>query len=329
MKNIFITGGCGYVGSRLALTLDKPGYQVHIIDIVSPGERNIKFPSHFKVTTGDLRNKDCVKNSLDGIDLVIHLAADVGPIGYMHEYQAEILANNMSIDSLLYPEAVRAGVKTIVYSSSSMVYQHANGYPYKESQLNQISPPSNVYGLSKLVGEYFCRSFHDQYGLNSAVIRYHNIYGPGEDSKGSTPADIHVIPALIEKVLRGQYPLELLGKPEATRPFTYIDDAVEATKMVVEKAIEGDTQVLNNDFDIGPKEATRIIDLAQLIWKLLGDGRKFEYIVKETKFDTSIRREMDPTKIETLLGWKPNIKLEDGILKTAEWIKNLGKVTKS
>lgn len=202
-----------------------------------------------------------------------------------------------------------------------MVFQHATHYPYKEEDLPKVNPPTNIYGLSKLVGEYFCKAYQAQYGLPYVIIRYHNIYGPGEDSKGETPGDIHVIPALIEKVLSGQYPLELLGDPAATRPFTYVDDAVEATVRIVEEAVKENPQVLNNDFNIGVREATKILDLAELIWKILGDNRPFKFAAKETKAVTALHREMDPTKIEKIIGWKAHTSLEEGIKKTAEWIK--------
>lgn len=240
----------------------------------------------------------------------------------MHEHQAEIIAENEAIDAALYPAMAEEDVSAVVYSSSSMVFQHAKHYPYKEEDLQSTPPPSNVYGFSKLAGEIFCRAFHAQYGLPFVIIRYHNIYGPGEDSKGSSPGDIHVIPALIDKVFRGQYPIHLLGGNDATRPFTYVDDAVKATAMIVNRAIQGDSRVLNTDFNIGPREATKIIDVAKLIWDIFGDGRPFRYVIDETLADTSKQREMDPGKIRSVIGWDEEVALKDGILKTAEWIKH-------
>ncbi len=126
---------------------------------------------------------------------------------------------------------------------------------------------------------------------------------------------------MIEKVLSGQYPLVLLGGEDATRPFMYVDDAINATIIVLKAAIEKNKKVINNDFNIGPKKATKILDLAKMIWELLGDGRPFAYEVQATKADTSKRRELDPERIYSL-GWKESVSLEDGIQKTAEWVKN-------
>jgi nucleoside-diphosphate-sugar epimerase len=315
--NVLVTGGSGYIGHRIVKALHQLRHTVTSVDKVHPKEKGIKFPKGTKVINGDLKDASVAKRAVRGIDIVVHLAANIGSLTYMHEHQAEILQENCAIDVTLYPAMADAKVKTILYSSSSMVYQRASKYPYTEADLENISPPINVYGLSKLVGEYFCKSFHEQYGLNYVIMRYHNVYGPGEDSKGSTPGEIHVIPALIEKVLSGQYPLEFLGGLNATRPFVYIDDTVEATVRLFKEALKGNSNVVNEDFNIGPKKATKILDLGKLIWDILGDGRPFKYTVKEAKGETSVRREADISKMEKATGWKPKVSLEEGIKHTA------------
>ncbi|MBI5401598.1 NAD-dependent epimerase/dehydratase family protein [Candidatus Wolfebacteria bacterium] len=320
---LLITGGCGYVGSRIALKLSGEKINIVVADKATPNERGVSFHKDIEFRYGDLRERDKCAKALKGVDYVLHLAANIGPLTYMHEHQAEIMQENSAIDAAFYPAMIEQGkVKAIIYSSSSMVFQHASHYPYEERDLKEINPPSNIYGFSKLAGEYFCRSFKEQYGLPYVILRYHNIYGPGEDSKGSSPGDIHVIPALIEKVVKGQYPLKILGDSTATRPFTYIDDAVDATVRIVEETMNGNSKVINNDFNIGVATATRILDLAEIIWRLLGDGRPFKYEVEKTFAITAVRREMSSEKIEKILGWKPKIILEDGIQRTAEWIKN-------
>lgn len=201
-----------------------------------------------------------------------------------------------------------------------MVFQHPPKFPYTEDDINQIRPPENIYGFSKLIGEYFCRSYHAQYGIEYSIIRYHNIYGPGEDAKGSTPGDIHVIPALIEKVLNKQYPLKIIGSIQATRPFTYIDDAVEATVAIVMRLLEGDEQVKNTDFNIGNSRHYSIGELGEIIWGMFGDGREYKYEEVASNANTSFRREVDITKIRTLVGWEPKVSLEEGLEKTKAWI---------
>jgi len=323
MSTIVVTGGTGYVGSRVAEALAKKGHAVRAVDIASPEERGILFSNGGTFAKADLRVLSEAKEALKGADIVVHLAADIGSMNYMKEHKADIMENNALIDAALYPALVANNVPHVVYSSSSMVFQHAQKYPYTEADLPRIPPPSNAYGFSKLSGEYFCRAFESQYGIRYTIVRYHNIYGPGEDSKGATPGDIHVIPALLEKVLGGQYPLEFLGdEPErATRSFTYIDDAVEATVAVVERALSGDKAVVNEDFNIGNDTHHTILEVGKMIWELFGDGREFTYTVKKTESDTALRREVDITKIRTKIGWSPRVTLEAGLRPTAEWIR--------
>lgn len=321
-KQIIVTGGTGYVGSRVARVLAEQGYKIVVVDKVQPEERGITFPENVEFRHHDLRDKAEAMKALAGGGVLLHLAADIGSLTYMHEHQADIITNNAAIDVAVYAAARQTGITWIVYSSSSMVYQHVSRYPYTEKDAQGIPPPSNVYGFSKLSGEFFCKAYRAQYGIPFTILRYHNIYGPGEDSKGSSPGDIHVIPALLEKVItKKQYPLEILGDPSATRPFTYVDDAVEATAKVAMLADEKSDKVRDTDFNIGTNRYHSIRELSEIIWKLFGDGREFAYTRVETPAITALRREVDISKIRTILGWEPKTLLEDGLRATAEWIK--------
>lgn len=321
MKAVVITGGAGYVGSRVAKTLDEHGVRVIAVDSVEPRVRGVDFSPSIEFRLADLRESAQARRALAGADVVLHLAADIGSLTYMHDHQADILGNNASIDAAVYPAVLSNKIPWIIYSSSSMVFQHPPQFPYTESDIATIHPPTNVYGFAKLIGEYFCRSYTTQHDLKHTIIRYHNIYGPGEDSKGATPGDIHVIPALLEKVIGGQYPIEILGDPKATRPFTYVDDAVEATVEIVERALRGDKTIENEDFNIGNDRHYTILELAEVIWQKYGDGRPFSFIEVATKANTALRREVDITKIRTRIGWQPKVTLERGLEPTATWVK--------
>src|SRR3989344_5704900 len=155
-KKVLVTGGTGYVGSRLTILLNANGYNVIVADKVTPKKRGITFPVSVEFKHGDLGNPVFVKNTVKGIDTIIHLAANIGSLTYMHDHQPEILQENSAIDATLYPYAVEACVKRIIYSSSSMVFQRAPKFPYVEKDLSEVLLPTNVYGMSKLVGEYFC-----------------------------------------------------------------------------------------------------------------------------------------------------------------------------
>jgi len=318
---VLVTGATGYVGSRVVFSLVKKGFSVIAVDIVPPEERGIQFPESVEFRQADLRLPTEALKTICDVDVVLHLAADIGSMTYMEQHQAEILTNNTAIDAAVYPAFQANAIEHVIYSSSSMVFERPPHFPYKESDFDSLNFPKNVYGFSKLSGEYFCRSYAKQYGLAYTIIRFHNIYGPGEDSKGSTPGDIHVIPALIEKVVKGQYPLQFLGDPSATRPFTYIDDAVEAVTAIIERACVCDTSVLNEDFNIGNDTYHTILELGEIIWNMFGDGRDFAYEVVPTKAYTAYRREVDITKMRTVIGWEPTTPLETGLVVTKEWIE--------
>lgn len=324
---VHITGGCGYVGSRVATSLAARGYSLVVIDKATPEERHITLPAGTEFRQVDLTEQRKATEALHDAEYVIHFAANIGSMDYMWNHQAEIMWENSAIDAAVYPAFQKAGTKLVLYSSTSMIFQHAPRYPYVETDLAETPAPTNVYGFSKYAGEYFCRSYKQQYGgPDYVIVRFHNIYGPGEDSKGSTPGDIHVLPALIEKVLRGQYPLEIIGSPEATRPMTYIDDTVDAVVLLFETALERKKNVLNTDFNISVSEATKIADLGEKIWKLLGDGRPYKYVLTgetDASKTTALRREANPSKLVSAVGWQPKMTLDEGILKTAEWVKEV------
>lgn len=326
MKEIIhITGGCGYVGSRVAAVLAAKGYSLVIIDKATPEERGVTLPEGAEYRKANLTDPVAAREALKDAVSVIHLASNIGPLNYMWDNQAEIIRENSAIDAAVYPALHEAGTKLILYSGSSMAFQHAPRYPYVEADLKETPTVTNVYGFSKLIGEYFCRAYRQQYGTpRYVIVRYHNIYGPGEDSKGSTPGDIHVIPALLEKILKGQYPLQFIGNPEATRPFTYVDDAVAITVALFEKALAGDEAVLDTDFNIAASpNATKILDLGALIWKLFGDGREFKWEATETDASktTSHRREADISKLKSVIDYQQSVSLEEGVRRTAEWVK--------
>lgn len=321
-KTIVVTGGCGYVGSKVAELLATYNHRVIVVDIATPEERSLAFSPAIEFRKHDLRNADDAYEALTDADFVVHLAADIGSLTYMHEHQADILTNNAQIDAALYPALIAHAIPHVLYSSTSMVFQHPPEYPYREEHFKDIKPPTNVYGFSKLIGEYFCQAYASQHGLRYTIVRYHNIYGPGEDAKGSSPGDIHVIPALLEKVFSGQYPLEILGDPSATRPFVFISDAVEATVALVLRALDDDPTVRNTDFNIGTDVYHTIEKLGEEIWRLFGDERPYAFVSVPTTANTALRREVDIEKLRSVLGgWSPQVPLEEGLLHTAEWIR--------
>lgn len=318
---LLVTGGCGYVGRRVVTQLANQGYKVVVVDKISPQERKIDFPKGVEFRKADLRVKEEAERALKGADYILHLAANIGSLAYMDKYKADIIQENCAIDSNVYPICVRYGVKGIVYSSSSMVFQHPPKFPYDEKDIAKINPPSNIYGFSKLIGEYCCKAYHSQYNLPYVIFRYHGIYGPGEAPKGTGPSDIHVIPALIDKIaIKKQYPVELVGDPKSSRSFVYIDDAVDATIKIIDQVIKKNKKVINQEFNIADSNHITIEDLAKIVWNIAGHEKPFQYVHIPSTHNTALRREVDITKAKNDLGWSPTTPLKEGIKKTTEWI---------
>jgi nucleoside-diphosphate-sugar epimerase len=316
-RRILVTGGLGFIGSNLVKQLVELGSEVIIVDNLSKG--NIKYLDDIKghgnvmFIKRDLTKesvKDIIKNK--DIELVFHLAAKIGGIKYFHKYPAVILRDNLLITINIFESALDSNVEKIIYFSSSMVFERSNTFPLSEDLLLKIPPPITSYGFSKLAGEYIARAYNEEYGIKYLIVRPFNVYGPGE-LPGEEPGLAHVIPDLVKKVADGQYPLEILGSGEQTRSFTYISDLIDAVLLLVEKAV-------NDDYNVGNDEEVKIIDLAKLIWEIY--GRKEPFAVKNLpplKYDVQ-RRVPDISKIKKL-GWAPKVKLRDGLRYYIEWFK--------
>jgi len=316
-RRILVTGGLGFIGSNLVKQLVELGSEIIIVDDLSKG--NIKYLDDIKghgnvmFIKRDLTKesvKDIIKNK--DIELVFHLAAKIGGIKYFHKYPATILRDNLLITINVFESALDSDVEKIIYFSSSMVFERSDTFPLSEDLLLKIPPPITSYGFSKLAGEYIARAYNEEHGIKYLIVRPFNVYGPGE-LPGEEPGLAHVIPDLVKKVADGQYPLEILGSGEQTRSFTYISDLIDAVLLLVEKAV-------NDDYNVGNDEEVKIIDLAKLIWEIY--GRKEPFVVKNLpplKYDVQ-RRIPDISKIKKL-GWAPKVRLRDGLKYYIEWFK--------
>jgi len=316
-RRILVTGGLGFIGSNLVKQLVELGSEIIIVDDLSKG--NIKYLDDIKghgnvmFIKRDLTKesvKDIIKNK--DIELVFHLAAKIGGIKYFHKYPATILRDNLLITINVFESALDSDVEKIIYFSSSMVFERSDTFPLSEDLLLKIPPPITSYGFSKLAGEYIARAYNEEHGIKYLIVRPFNVYGPGE-LPGEEPGLAHVIPDLVKKVADGQYPLEILGSGEQTRSFTYISDLIDAVLLLVEKAV-------NDDYNVGNDEGVKIIDLAKLIWEIY--GRKEPFAVKNLpplKYDVQ-RRIPDISKIKKL-GWAPKVRLRDGLKYYIEWFK--------
>jgi nucleoside-diphosphate-sugar epimerase len=211
----------------------------------------------------------------------------------------------------LWDAAVEANAK-MVCLSSSMVFERATTFPTSESAIETSPPPKSGYGFSKLLSEYIARTYHEEFGVKYLIARPFNVYGEGELS-GEYVGYAHVIPDLIVKVLRGQYPLEILGSGNQTRCYTYVDDVVDGMLLIAEKRE-------NDDFNIGTNTETTVAELAERIWKICKrkETLKFKHI---SSFKDDVQRRFPDVSKIMRLGWTPKTSLDEGLRKTIEWIK--------
>ncbi len=298
MAKVLVTGGAGFIGSHLVDRLIKDGHQVTVIDNLSAGaEENINPEARF--VKEDIRNLNNIKNYFKGQEYVFHLAA-VKRIPQSIENPILVTETNIIGKLNVLLASKDAGVKRVVYSSSSSTYG-TNKPPHKETMpLHCLSP----YALTKHAGELYCKLFSELYDLDTVSLKYFNVYGPRMNLKGGYAA---VIAVFLQQKIKGE-PLTIIGDGEQKRDFTYVDDVVEATIKAIEYPREFNGEVIN----IGRGEGHTINQLARLI------SDKFVYLPpRKGEVRESIA---DNSKARKLLNWEPKISLEEGLKKImTEW----------
>lgn len=306
-----VTGGAGFIGSAVVRNLLGRGEEVRVVDNLSKGSRS-NVPAGVEYVEGDLTDPDLCRMAFKDVELCFHLAAKIGGIGYFHRYPAAILDDNNLMLSQVFRTATELGTK-IVYISSSMVFERATEFPTPETAIDRSPPPFSAYGFSKLVGEWYCHAFNEQFGTPFAIARPFNAYGPGELPE-EEPGLAHVIPDLIRKILTSERPIGLFGDGSQTRSFTYVDDVADAIVTIgSDPAGEGE------DFNIGTGIETSIRELLAILWRACGKRGEPE-VVRLPPLPVDVpRRVPDVTKMQSNVGWSAPTPLEEGIRKTVEW----------
>jgi nucleoside-diphosphate-sugar epimerase len=200
-----------------------------------------------------------------------------------------------------------------------MVFERTTIFPTPEKAIEISPPPLTGYGFSKLVGEYICKTYYEEFGIPYVIVRPFNAYGPGE-VPGAYVGYAHVIPDLVKKIVNGQYPLEIIGSGKQTRSYTYVDDVANGIIFAAEHAE-------NDDFNIGTGIETSVIELAKMLWKICNrkEPIKFKHL-PSFKYDVQ-KRVPDVSKIMSL-GWRPKTPLKRGLRETVNWLINYGKLRK-
>lgn len=307
-QKILITGSDGFLGKHLVKNL---------LEIRNVPRENLFLPT-FKDL--DLRNWENCQAAVKGQDLVIHLAAKVGGIGFNLEKPGEIFYDNIIMGIQLIEAARQAGVKKFVAIGTVCAYPKETPVPFKEENLWKGYPEETnaPYGLAKKILLVQGNAYQQQYNFNSIFLLPVNLYGPGDNFN---PASSHVIAALIRKVYEAKKEnknfIEVWGTGKATREFLYVDDAAEGIALAAENYDKPEPVNLGSEMEISIK------DLADLICKSM--DFKGEIRWDKTKPDGQPRRSLDTSRAEKEFSFKAKTRFEEGLKKTIEWYEQNNK----
>ncbi len=310
---VLVTGAGGFIGSHLVTYLKARDYWVRGVDIKMP-EFAPTDADEFQLL--DLRRWENCLASTKGIDQVYALAADMGGMGFISCHHAQILYNNSLINLHTLEAARENNVKRYLYTSSACIYpehlqEDVNVTPLKESDAYPAYP-QDAYGWEKLVSERLCMHYSEDYGIETRTVRFHNIFGENgtwDGGREKAPAALSRKIAIAK--LTGNHEIEIWGDGEQTRSFCYIDDCVE-----------GIYRLMQSDFseplNLGQDRMLSINQLADII----AETARIAVTKKHIDGPQGVRgRNSDNSKLREVLGWEPEISLEDGLAKTYLWIE--------
>jgi UDP-glucose 4-epimerase len=329
---VLVTGSAGFIGGYVVERLLKDGYRVVGLDDLSKYgsvAKSYDGDSGYRFVEGDARDIDLVASLLDGCDHFIAGAALIGGISFFHTYPYDLLATNERITAAACDAAIRAystgPLRKVTYMSSSMVFESATSWPSHEGQEREIPPPRSSYGFQKLALEYFARGAHDQHGLPYTIVRPFNCVGVGEmRARGAAEilsgnvklAMSHVVPDLVQKVVKGQDPLHILGDGRQVRHYTYGGDLARGIVAAMEHP-----DAENEDFNLSTDESTTVLELAEKIWARLRPGIPFRY-VSDPPFEHDVQLRIPATdKAKRILGFEATTTLDEMLNEVVPWIE--------
>jgi UDP-glucose 4-epimerase len=315
VRRVLVTGGAGTIGAAVVRRLVRdPGFEIRVSD---QREAPRWMREACEVHTGNLLDPLEAGAAADGCTHVIHLAAIVGGIANFHLLPHTLLEVNTGLYNAVFRAALDRRVERLVYVSSSMVFERATEFPTTEEYLDACPTPRSAYGFSKLAGEVYCRSLHDEHGMPFTICRPFNAYGPGE-LPDEEPGIAHAVPDLIRKVQSGRRPLEIFGSGEQTRTLTHVDDIADGiVTAMCHPAGE------NEDFNISASEERTIAEIARLVWEACGEDPAGFELEHRPPFQVDVQRRWPSVeKARRLLGWEARVDLGEGIAGTVEWLRD-------
>lgn len=330
--NVLVTGSAGFICGYLVEELLNHGHTVYGIDNFSKyGKVEKSYDGHknYHFVEGDVKNTALLKELAMECDQMLCAAAMIGGISYFHEFAYDLLAENERIIASSFDAAIHAKqhgkMKKINVLSSSMVFESATSFPSREGDERKCPPPQSTYGFQKLACEYFAQGAWEQYQLPYTVIRPFNCVGTGEKralcdreiASGNVKlAMSHVVPDLVQKIIKGQDPLHILGNGNQIRHYTYGGDLAAGIRLCIESEAS-----INQDFNISTPVSTTVLELAECIWKKIhGDNKPFRYVSDQPFMYDVQKRVPDVDKAERLLGFRAETKLDAILDEVIPWI---------
>jgi nucleoside-diphosphate-sugar epimerase len=306
---VLVTGGCGFIGSHITMALVAAGARVGVLDNLSHGQRSNLAPVADKVhiQVGDLRQPEDCAHAVAGKQIVFHLAALGSVPGSLDDPLRYHEVNATGTLNLLLA-ARTAGVRRVVYSASSSAYGDSPSLPKRE---DMPPAPKSPYAITKLMGEYYLRTFAEVYGLSTVSLRYFNVFGPRQNPKSQYAA---VIPAFIDALRQGRAPT-IHGDGEQTRDFCHVDNVVQANLLagLSPKALAGEVYNVACGERLSLNELFRIIQtsVGATVQPIYGPARMGD--VRDSLADI--------TKIVTDLGYHPQVLVRPGLASTVQWYR--------
>jgi len=333
VKKVVVTGSAGFIGGYIVEELLRQNYSVVGVDNYSKYGKVVKSYDdnpNYELIVGDVQDVELMTRVLSDADHFIAGAALIGGISYFHTYAYDLLAQNeriiaSSVDAAIAAKKNGGRLEKVTYMSSSMVFESTDRWPSKEGDERIVPPPLSSYGFQKLAVEYFARAAWDQYQLPYTIVRPFNCVGIGEsravgdveiDSGNVKLAMSHVVPDLVQKVLKGQDPLHILGAGDQVRHYTYGGDLARGIVATLDHPA-----ALNNDFNISTAAGHSVTELAEVIWRKIKGADVPLNLVSDEGFEHDVQKRVpDVQKAKDLLGFEATTTLEDMLDEVIPWI---------